>query len=99
MKTRFMFWDLDLFTKTVLEYVEYLRRKVKKGDEGTILLCIGEDDYDKCWDKTENFCKKKGLDLHAFWELLTEYYGVGSNCESYIANDFDSAAFLKKCPS
>ena len=96
MITRFMFWDIDLFTKTILEYVEYLRRKVKRDEDG-VYLCVTEtDDHDKCWGKTENFCKKKGLDSHVFWELLTEYYGEVIICESYIANDFDSAAFLKK---
>ena len=77
--TREILQDTDL----VQEYVEYLRLRVKKNDDGAYCCETSDDDY-KCWDKTEQFCKEKGLDFDTVLEKFNLYFG----CESNIATEF-----------
>ena len=77
--------------KLVQEYVEYLRSKVKRSDDGIYYCGSKEDDYDKCWHKTEQFCKKRKLDFQTVYEIFMIY-----GCESNIANTFNMDSFAKR---
>jgi len=77
--TKEILQDTDL----VQEYVEYLRLKVKKNDDGTYYCETSVDDY-KCWDKTERFCKKRGLNFNTVVDAFNLEFG----CESNIATEF-----------
>jgi hypothetical protein len=79
--------DLDL----VKEYVEYLRAKVKRRDDGAYCCVTKLDGPYKCWDQTEQFCREKGLDSDTFVYEFALKFG----CESNVANSFDLDAFNK----
>jgi hypothetical protein len=74
------------------EYVDYLRSKVKRRDDGAYCCGTEIDGYYKCWDQTERLCKKKGLDFDTVLEKLNLYF----RCESNIAHAFDLDAFRKE---
>jgi len=76
----------------VQEYVEYLRSKVKRRDDGVYYCGTKIDGYYKCWNQTERFCKKKGLDF----DTVLEKFNLDFGCESNIANAFDLDAFRKE---
>lgn len=77
-------------TDLVQEYVEYLSSKVKKDRNGRYYCHTTDEDY-KCWDQTERFCKKKGLDFNTVVDAFNLKFG----CESNIATSFDLDAFQK----
>jgi len=74
----------------VEEYVEYLKLKVKKNADGKYYCGTTEEKY-KCWDKTERFCKQKGLDFY----MVVDAFNLEFGCESNIARCFDLDAFRK----
>ena len=73
-------------TDLVQEYVQYLRLKVKKNDDGTYYCGSEIDGYYKCWDQTERFCKKRGLNFNTVVDAFNLEFG----CESNIAMEFGS---------
>jgi hypothetical protein len=79
-------------TDLVQEYVEYLRLKVKRNADGAYYCGASEADGYKCWDKTGEFCKEKGL----HFATVVDAFIHGFGCESNVANSFDLDAFRKE---
>ncbi len=85
--TEELFENADL----IQEYVEYLRSRMKRRNDGAYYCVTKIGGPYRCWEQTERFCREKGWDANTVTYIFTIDFG----CESNVANDFNLDAWRK----
>jgi hypothetical protein len=88
--TSMILWDRKYLFELVKELKGFLQSRLNKWTDGVTYCCSSKrNSYDGCWKRTEQFCKKKGLDPETFIRIFQEDTEEAFPCESEIANALD----------
>jgi len=71
--TSFILWDRRYLFELVKELKDFLQSKLAKWKDGVTYCCSSKREGDDgCWRRTEQFCKRKGLDPQTFIRIFQE---------------------------
>jgi hypothetical protein len=93
LETRSILWEGASVIKLIRELQDFLKTKMKQVNDptfGTYWICKSCD-WSKehgCWEKTIEFCERKGLEWNTLTEILNHLSGFAYNiaCDADVLN-------------